>query len=193
MKRIGVFCGSSPGTLPDYARAAQQLAGALVARSLGLVYGGAKVGLMGEIARAVKALGGEVIGVIPRTLVEMEVAFRELDDLRMVESMHERKAVIGDLSDGFVAMPGGFGTLDELFEVLTWAQLGIQRKPCGLLNIAGYWNELLAFLDHAVDQRFIKGAHRSLLLVADDPERLLESFESYRPAAGSKWLDRQVR
>ena len=150
MKRIAVFSGSSPGVQPDYMIAAKRLAETLVSRSHALVYGGANVGLMGELARSVKALGGEVIGVIPRSLVEKEVAYRELHDLRIVESMHERKAVIADLSDGFVAMPGGFGTLDEFFEVLTWAQLGIHQKPCGLPNIAGYWNTLLVFLDHAL-------------------------------------------
>src|SRR5216684_3054588 len=152
MKRIAVFSGSSPGVQPDSMIAAKRLAETLVSRSHALVYGGANVGLMGELARSVKALGGEVIGVIPRSLVEKEVAYRELHDLRIVESMHERKAVIANLSDGFVAM------------------------PCGLLNIAGYWNTLLAFLDHAVGQRFIKDAHRSMVFVADDPERLLDKF-----------------
>ncbi len=193
MKRIAVFSGSSPGVQPDYMIAAKRLAETLVSRSHALVYGGANVGLMGELARSVKALGGEVIGVIPRSLVEKEVAYRELHDLRIVESMHERKAVIADLSDGFVAMPGGFGTLDEFFEVLTWAQLGIHQKPCGLLNIAGYWNTLLAFLDHAVGQRFIKDAHRSMVFVADDPERLLDSFGLYRPPVIDKWLDHEAR
>ncbi len=135
MKRICVFCGSSPGARLEYARAARELADLLIKRNIGLVYGGARVGIMGEIASAVLKQGGEVIGVIPQELVEKEVAFTELTDLRIVGSMHERKALMAELSDGFIALPGGLGTIEEFFEVLTWAQLGLHRKPCGLLNV----------------------------------------------------------
>lgn len=191
--RISVFSGSSPGARPEYVLAVRQLAEALVSRTIGLVYGGASVGLMGELARTVEASGGEVIGVIPKSLVDKEVAYRELKDLRVVSSMHERKALIADLVDGFIAIPGGLGTLEEFFEVLTWAQLGIHQKPCGLLNVAGYYGRLLDFLDHAVDQRFVRDVHRSLIIVNDNPNALVESLLEYRPVAVDKWLDREAR
>ena len=193
MKRISVFCGSSPGLRSEYMLAAKQLGEAMASRSIGLVYGGASVGLMGEVARTVESLGGEVIGVIPQSLVDKEVAYRELNDLRVVGSMHERKALIADLVEGFIAMPGGLGTLEEFFEVLTWAQLGIHQKPCGLLNIAGYYDKLLDFLDYAVEQRFVKDTHRSLILVDAEPKRLLDSLVSYQPVIVDKWLDREAR
>jgi len=173
--------------------AAKQLGEAMASRSIGLVYGGASVGLMGEVARTVESLGGEVIGVIPQSLVDKEVAYRELNDLRVVGPMHERKALIADLVEGFIAMPGGLGTLEEFFEVLTWAQLGIHQKPCGLLNIAGYYDKLLDFLDYAVEQRFVKDIHRSLILVDAEPKRLLDSLVSYQPVIVDKWLDREAR
>ena len=190
MKRLCVFCGSSPGADLAFASAARQLGALLADRGIGLVYGGASVGLMAEIANAAIAAQGEVIGVIPRSLVDREVAHRGLRDLRVVDSMHQRKAVMADLSDGFIAMPGGLGTLEEFFEVLTWAQLGMHTKPCGLLNIRGFYDKLLAFLDHAVDQRFIKPAHRATVIVADTPDALLAELESYRAPTSGKWIDR---
>lgn len=181
MKRLCVFCGSSPGARPDYTQAARHLGHVLAAKKIGLVYGGGSVGVMGEIANAVLERGGEVTGVVPRGLVEKEVAFTELSDLRVVASMHERKALMVELSDGFIALPGGLGTIEELFEALTWAQLGIHQKPCGILNVCGYYDRLIGFLDHVVGQHFVESAHRSMLLVNESPEALLKDFEAYRP------------
>lgn len=181
MKRICVFCGSSPGARPEYAAAAVQLGRTLVRRGMGLVYGGASVGLMGELARAVLREGGEVTGIIPRDLARAEVALTELADLRVVESMHERKATHFELSDGFIALPGGLGTLEELFEILTWAQLGIHQRPCGLLNVCDYFGPLMAFLDQTIEEGFVERAHRSLVLVDESPDGLLDQFEIYRP------------
>ncbi|MEN4099329.1 MAG: TIGR00730 family Rossman fold protein, partial [Anaerolineaceae bacterium] len=155
MKRICVFCGSSPGARPEYLDAAAALGQALARRGLGLVYGGGRLGLMGAIARAALAAGGEVTGVIPRGLVEREVGFTELNDLRVVESMHERKALMIELSDGFIALPGGLGTIEEFFEALTWGQLGLHQKPCGLLNVSGYFDHLVAFLDNVRAEQFV--------------------------------------
>jgi uncharacterized protein (TIGR00730 family) len=184
MKRLCVFCGSNLGRHPAYAEAAQDLARALVTRKIDLVYGGARVGVMGVLADAVLAAGGHVIGVIPQGLVEQEVAHTGVPDLRVVASMHERKLVMAELSDGFIALPGGLGTLEELFEILTWAQLGLHRKPCGLLNIRGYYRRLIDFLDHAVAEQLLKAEYRALLLVEERPERLLDRFEGHRgPAA----------
>lgn len=188
--RVCVFCGSSPGAIPAYGELAARFGRRLVAEGLGLVYGGASVGLMGQLADAVLAAGGEVIGVIPQALVDMEVAHTGLTDLRIVATMHERKAVMADLGDAFVALPGGIGTLDELFEVLTWAQLGLHTKPAGLLDLAGYFQPLLAFLDGAVNARFLQPAHRGMLLVEDDPARLLAAFRAYQPPPPFKWVDR---
>lgn len=157
-----------------------------------MVYGGAKVGLMGVLADAVLAGGGEVIGVIPAHLEAKEVAHRGLTELRVVSSMHERKAVMAELSDGVIALPGGLGTLEELFEMLTWAQLGLHRKPCGVLNVAGYFDRLLEFLDHAVDQRFISELHRGLLLSDDDPTALVDRMMTYTVPNTGKWLDRET-
>ncbi len=174
MSRICVFAGSSPGALDDYGAAARALARALTARGMGLVYGGAKIGLMGILADTVLECGGEVIGVMPGHLVDREVAHTGLSKLHVVDSMHQRKAVMAELSDGVIALPGGLGTLDELFEILTWAQLGLHRKPCGLLNVAGYFDRLLDFLDHATDQRFVPAGHRELLLADSDATTLLD-------------------
>jgi uncharacterized protein (TIGR00730 family) len=186
MKRICVFCGSSPGSKPEYARAARQL-GALLAQSkIGLVFGGGRVGLMGQLARAALDNGGEVIGVIPRELHEKRVAFSGLSDLRVVGSMHERKAMMAELADGFMALPGGLGTLEEIFEVLTWAQLGMHGKPCGLLNVGDFYTPLLAFLDQVVARGFLDAVHRSMILTADNPKELLRQFASYRPASADK-------
>jgi uncharacterized protein (TIGR00730 family) len=181
MKRICVFCGSSPGARPEYAQAARQLGQALAGRDMGLVYGGGRVGVMGEIAAAAIQAGGEVIGVIPQGLVDKEIAFTELSDLRVVPSMHERKALMAELSDAFIALPGGLGTFEEFFEVLTWAQLSLHCKPCGLLNVAGYFAALMRFLDHAVGEQFVQPEHRSMLLVDESPEALLDRFQAYQP------------
>ncbi len=181
MKRICVFCGSSPGARPEYRQAARQLAYTLASKQIGLVYGGGSVGVMGEIARTVLDEGGEVIGVIPKALAKKKVAFTELPDLRVVGSMHERKALMAELADGFIALPGGLGTIEEFFEVLTWAQLGIHSKPCGLLNVGQYYDKLISFLDHTVSEQFVEGAHRSMVLIAGSPEALLEQFETYQP------------
>jgi hypothetical protein len=173
MRRVTVFCGSNPGRRPDYAQAARQLAHELAAGGIGLVYGGSSVGTMGVLARAVLQAGGEVIGVIPRLLVEREVAFTALPDLRVVDSMQERKVQMAELADAFIALPGGIGTMDEFFEMVSWTQLGLQRKPCGLLNVCGYYDRLIGFVDHAVDQGFIRQEHRSIVVVDHDPSGLL--------------------
>jgi uncharacterized protein (TIGR00730 family) len=164
----------------------------LVRRKLGLVYGGAKVGLMGVLADAVLGAGGEVIGVIPDRLMTRELAHAGLHELRVVASMHDRKREMADLADAFVALPGGIGTLEELTEVLSWAQLGLHGKPCGVLDAAGYFERLIAFLDHAVDERFLAPAHRAMLLVASDPDQLLDRLAAYRAPAVEKWLDRDT-
>ena len=186
MKRIGVFCGASPGRKPEYPRAARRLGRALADRDIGLVFGGGKVGMMGEIAQAVLEKGGQVIGVIPRNLMIEEIAFTELSDLRVVDSMHERKALIAELSDGFVALPGGLGTLEEFFEALTWAQLGLHPKPCGLLNVQQYFSKLTHFLDHAANEQFIDMAHRSMILIDESAEGLLDQMEAYQPPQTDK-------
>jgi uncharacterized protein (TIGR00730 family) len=190
MKRLCVYCGSSPGSQPHYTEAAENLARVLVKRNIEVVYGGASVGMMGVLANTVLAEGGHVIGIIPQTLVDKEVAHPGLSDLRVVNSMHERKTLMAELSDGFIALPGGLGTLEEVFEVLTWAQLGLHQKPCGLLNIRGYYRSLIAFLDHAVSERFIRDVHRTMLLVEEEPERLLDHFERYQAPEVVKWVDR---
>lgn len=174
--RICVFTGSRHGANREYAQAAKQLGRELIAHGYGLVYGGGNVGLMTVIADSVLELKGHVTGVIPNSLVSKEVAHFGLSDLRMVDSMHERKALMAELSDGFIAMPGGIGTMEEFFEVLSWAQLGLHEKPCGLLNVAGYYDPLIQFLDHAVEQDFIKPKHRALMVVESDPGRLLDRF-----------------
>jgi hypothetical protein len=189
MKRICVFCGSNAGAKPVYLKAARELGSELAARGIGLVYGGATIGLMGEVARSVLAGGGEVIGVIPRSMATREIAFTALADLRIVGSMHERKAAMSDLADGFIALPGGLGTLEEFCEILTWGQLGIHRKPCGWLNIENYYGKLLRFLDYGVEEGFIKPAHRGLAIVEAEIPALLKRFEDFKPAVASKWLE----
>jgi uncharacterized protein (TIGR00730 family) len=188
MKRICVFCGSNPGRGGKYRNTAVKLGHALAERGLGLVYGGGKVGLMGTIADAVLERGGEVIGVIPEDLVRKEVAHEGLADLRVVGSMHERKALMERLSDGFIAMPGGFGTLDEFCEILTWAQLGLHQKPCGILNVDGYFDLFMKFVDHSVAQGFVRAEHRALVLESCEPEELLAGFAKYKPVDLDKWL-----
>ena len=181
MKRICVFCGSSPGIKPEYRQTAQNLGHALVKRNLGLVYGGASVGMMGTVAKAVFEQGGDIVGIIPKDLAKKNVAFHELSDLRIVNTMHERKAMMSELSDGFIALPGGLGTIEEIFEVITWAQLGIHHKPCGFLNVGHYYDKLLEFLDYAVQQQFIQQEYRSMILVDEWPDALLQQFEKYQP------------
>jgi uncharacterized protein (TIGR00730 family) len=183
---ICVFTGSKLGAQYDYADAARQLGWALVKRGHDLVYGGGNVGLMGVIADTVLEFHGHVTGVIPDALVSEEVAHQGLSDLRVVGSMHERKAVMAELSDGFIAMPGGIGTMEEFFEVLSWAQLGIHNKPCGLLNVAGYYQMLIEFLDHAVEHGFLKPKHRSLLIVEAEPRKLIERLEEFAMTHAAK-------
>ena len=190
MKRVCVFCGSSPGARPGYRTAAEALGAAIARRGLGLVYGGAHVGLMGAVADAALLHGGEVIGVLPRALEAKELAHRNLSALYVVESMHERKALMAELSDCFVALPGGIGTLEETFEAWTWTQLGLHEKPCALLDVDGYYAALHAFLDHAVAERFVRPEHRAMLLVESDPERMLDALSGWRAPIVEKWLDR---
>lgn len=191
MQRICVFCGSSAGERPAYTEAARQTAQALVERGLGLVYGGGRVGLMGIVADRMLELGGEVIGIMPRALVEKEIEHRGLTELHVVSSMHERKAMMADHADGFIALPGGFGTFEEFCEVLTWAQLGYHSKPCGLLNIADYYAPLLALFDQAVTEGFVRAEHRSIVLVDETPDRLLAQFAAYEPPTIPKWVSRR--
>jgi len=188
VRRVCVFSGSSTGTNVQHRHTTVALARALAARGLELVYGGGCVGLMGVLADAMLAAGGRVIGVIPRTLMQREVGHRGLTELKIVDSMHERKAEMVALSDGFIALPGGFGTLDEMFEVLTWAQLGVHAHPCGVLNSDGFFDALFAYLDRAVAEGFVRAEHRAMWMADDDPERLLDRFAEYRPPAIEKWL-----
>jgi uncharacterized protein (TIGR00730 family) len=188
--RLCIFCGSSPGARPEYSTATAELAQLLSDRGIGIVYGGASVGLMGVLADTAMAAGAEVIGVIPEALEQKEIGHQGLTHLRVVGSMHERKALMAELSDGFVALPGGSGTLEELFEVFTWSQLGLHRKPCALLNVAGYYDGLTAFLDHAVQERFMRAEHRSMLLCEDSAEAMLAAVESFEPPVVDKWIDR---
>src|SRR3712207_4846874 len=193
MERVCVYCGSSPGARPEYRTAAEELGRALAGRGIVLVYGGGHVGLMGAVADAARAAGGEVIGVIPRALVDREVAHTGLDDLRVVGSMHERNALMADLADAFVALLGGVGTLEELVEIMTWTQLGLHAKPCGVLDVECYYADLLAFLDHAVRERFLRPEHRALLVHADAPAALLDALAAWVPPAVPKWIDRRER
>jgi len=188
-RRITVFCGSATGSDPRHAAAARELGHQMVDRGIGLVYGGGSIGLMGTIADAVLERGGEVIGVIPRTLWEREVGHRGLTDLRIVETMHERKAIMAELGDAFVALAGGLGTLEELFEAWTWSQLGLHRKPCAILDATGYYADLVSFLDKAVDAGFVGATNRAMLIVEQDPAALFERLASYAPPSVSRWID----
>src|SRR5574343_577634 len=188
MKSICVYCGSSPGRQPIYADAADSLAAALVKRNLRLIYGGAGIGIMGRLADQVLQLGGEVIGVIPKALAHKEIAHANLTELHITSSMHERKMLMAELSDGFIALPGGIGTLEELFEIWTWAQLGFHHKPCGLLNVNNYYDALIEFLDHMQTEHFVKAHHREMLMVEIDADSLLERFSSYQATAAKQWL-----
>ena len=188
MRSVCVFCGSNTGSGQAYVEAARALAGAMARRGMKLVYGGGSIGLMGVLGEAALAAGVHVTGVTPRRLVEREVVHAGLTELLVVETMHERKARMADLSDAFIALPGGLGTLDELFEVLTWTQMGIHRKPCALLDVDGYFRSLIAFLDHAVHERFVRPEHRDMLVVGAEPDALLDRLAAARPPAVSKWL-----
>jgi uncharacterized protein (TIGR00730 family) len=190
VRRVCVFCGSSYGARLEYASAASAVGQGLALRGIGLVYGGARVGLMGCVAEAALQAGGEVIGVIPASLVAKEIAHTGVSDLRIVSSMHERKALMAELSDAFLALPGGMGTLEELCEVLTWSQLGLHRKPCGLLNVAGYYDPLLDLFDHAVSEGFLKRVHREMVLSGADPDILIPSLLEYRVPVVDKWVER---
>jgi uncharacterized protein (TIGR00730 family) len=191
VKRVCVFCGSNAGASSAYVQAAREMGGTISRLGLGLVYGGGNVGLMGMLADAVLARGSEVIGVIPRSMVEKELAHRGLTKLHIVPSMHERKALMAELADAFIALPGGYGTLEEFCEILTWAQLGLHRKPCGLLNIEGFYDPLLAQIDHAVQARFVRAEHRALFVVEQRPEALLQCLLAFQPPAVQKWIGRE--
>lgn len=188
MKRLCVFCGSAAGRDPAYRAAARALGLLLPSRGLGLVYGGGHVGLMGIVADAALAAGGEVIGVLPRGLQAREVGHERLSELRVVDTMHERKAAMAELAGGFIALPGGMGTLEETAEVLTWSQLGIHRKPVGLLNVNGYWRPLVGFFDHAVAEGFLRPEHRALLLVEEEPAALIDRMLAWRPPELPRWI-----
>jgi len=189
MRRICVYCGSNRGARPEYAGAAVRLGEELVRRGLELVYGGSSRGIMGVLADAVLDRGGTAIGVMPHSLVRKEIAHGGLQELHVTETMHERKAMMAGLSDGFVALPGGFGTLEEIVEVITWGQLGFHTKPCGLLNVAGYYDRFLNYVAHAVDEGFLRDEHRRMLLVAAEPAELLDGFASYAAPKLEKWVD----
>ncbi len=193
LKRICVFCGSSVGTPPAYAAAARELGRTLTERGLGIVFGGGKVGLMGVLADAALEVGGEAIGVIPEALVAREIGHNGLTELHVVRSMHERKTLMADLADAFIALPGGYGTFEEFFEAVTWTQLGIHKKPCGLLNVEGYYDALLALLNRAVADGFVREANRSLVLDAPDVATLLKKLEAFRPAAAELRIGKAER
>ena len=192
MKRICVFAGSSAGARRSYRNTAEDLGRTLARRGIGVVFGGGRVGLMGVLADAALGAGGDVIGVIPKALDAKELGHKGLTELRIVASMHERKAMMADLSDGYIALPGGWGTMDELFEILTWGQLGLHQRPCGLLNVDGYFDGLLAFMTHMIDERFVRPENGSMLAVAISPAELLDRMAAYVPPAVEKWLDRDT-
>jgi uncharacterized protein (TIGR00730 family) len=189
MRRICVYAGSNPGNDPAYADAARALAALMAERGIGLVYGGGKVGLMGVLADTILAAGGEAIGVMPQALIDREIGHPGLTELKVVDSMHERKALMAELADAFVAVPGGIGTLEELIEVYTWSQLGIHDKACGVLNVHGYYDGLASFLDHAVQEGFLRPQHRAVLTVAEDPRELLDALAAFIPPRVGKWLE----
>lgn len=193
MNSVCVFCGSSPGADPVFQAAVAATGREIARRGVRLVYGGGNVGLMGAVADAALAAGGVVIGVIPDALLRKEVAHAGLTELLVVRSMHERKATMADLADGFLALPGGFGTIEEFVEVLTWAQLGLHDKPCGLLNVAGFYDPLLAMFDRAVEQRFLRAEHRGIVRTGDSVADLLDRMAGDHPWRGEKWLDREAR
>jgi uncharacterized protein (TIGR00730 family) len=192
MKALCVYCGSNPGADPEYAAIATGFGALLASKGITLVYGGGNLGLMGAVADGALGAGGRVIGVMPRSLIEKEVAHQKLTELHAVSSMHERKMKMAELSDAFVALPGGMGTLEEIFEVCTWSQLGFHQKPCAFLNVAGFYSSLLGFLKHMVQERFMKEENYLSIIVESDPEQLLDRLASYRYVAVDKWLDRTV-
>lgn len=191
MKNLCVYCGSSPGKDPAFLEAGRELGRLLVARGIGLVYGGAGIGVMGAVADAVLAGGGRAIGIIPEALAIREVAHAGLTEQHVVGSMHERKQLMAERSDGFVALPGGWGTFEEIFEVLTWAQLGFHQKPCGLLNVNGYYDHLHTFLENAIDSGFVPPVCREMLMVEENPERLLDRYADYRAPRVRKWITQE--
>jgi uncharacterized protein (TIGR00730 family) len=193
MNRICVFCGTNPGSRPEYGAAARQLGQILASQDIELVYGGASVGIMGQLADSVHEHGGHVTGIIPQQLVEKESAHTGIPDLIVVASMHQRKSQMADMSDAFIALPGGIGTLEGFFEILTWGQLGIHAKPSGILNVAGYFDALSGFLDHAVREGFLTEAHRNAIIVESSPDRLLERLRAYTPPEGEKFMGRTNR
>jgi uncharacterized protein (TIGR00730 family) len=193
LSSVAVYCGSNPGNDPAYAQTASALGRILAGRGIRLVFGGGDVGLMGAVAGAVLEYGGEAHGVITEALVAKEIARGGLTSLRVVETMHERKAVMADAADAFIMLPGGFGTFDEFFEVLTWTQLGIHAKPCGMLDVAGFFAPLRAMIDGAVTAGFVHPAHRDMVVTDDDPARLLDRLAAWKPPTVSKWLDRADR
>ena len=193
LRSLCVFCGSSPGADPVHAEAARALGRALGAAGIGLVYGGGKVGLMGIVADAALAAGSHVIGVIPRALADLEVAHDGLSALHVTGSMHERKAMMADLSDGFIALSGGIGTFEELFEIWTWGQLGDHRKPVALLNVAGFYDKLISFVDDVVTAGFLRDAHRAMLMIDREPQALVARMQAYRPPVVEQWIGRQER
>lgn len=188
MRRVCVFCASAPGTRPDYAQAAERLGQAIAARGLGLVYGGGAVGLMGVVARAAQAAGAPVTGIIPHGLVMREAGNRDLADLRVVASMHERKAMMAELSDGFLVLPGGFGTLEEAVEALTWLQLGIHRKPVVFIDTLGFWRKQMAMLDHMVAEGLLRPEMRAMAMIAPDPDAALDAMAAFTPPDVPRWL-----
>jgi uncharacterized protein (TIGR00730 family) len=188
IQKLAVFCGSSAGNIPLYARAAESLAEALCTADIGLVYGGGNVGLMGILADRVLAQGGQAIGVIPKSLVQVELAHTELTEIHIVETMHERKALMAVLSDGYIMLPGGPGSLDEFFEMVTWAQLGYHSKPCGILNTNGYYDNLLTFLDHATEKGFMQPVYRNMLIVEESAATLIQRFQTYQAPLEKKWV-----
>ncbi|WP_027192781.1 LOG family protein [Megalodesulfovibrio gigas] len=190
MASVCVFCGANPGNSPAYLDSSKHLGRLLARRGITLVYGGASVGCMGAVADAALDAGGRVVGIIPRSLWEKEIGHPGLTELLVVDSMHERKAAMAAHSDAFIALPGGVGTLEEFFEVMTWSQLGFHHKPCGLLNVGGYYDGLAAFLDHAVTQGFLKEPHRRIALTDADPEALLEAFARWIPPRTGKWIEK---
>jgi uncharacterized protein (TIGR00730 family) len=192
LRALCVFCGSNPGRDPVYERVAREMGELLAHRRVRLIYGGGGIGLMGAIAKAAMAAGGEVIGVIPHALRAKELAYHQLTDLHVVDTMHERKQLMADLSDGFVAMPGGFGTFEEFCETLTWAQLGLHNKPCAMLNVAGYYDRMLAMFDHAMNERFVQAHHRQMIIAESDPARLLDAMAAYHGPPTEQWLTRDA-
>lgn len=188
ISRICVFCGSSPGKQAEYVESAKELGQEFVRQDIELVYGGGNIGLMGAVAETVMAEGGKVIGIIPQFLAEKEVAYQDITTLHIVNSMHERKAMMAELADGFIALPGGLGTFEELLEILTWNQLGVQKKPCAIFNMAGFYQHLLALLEHAVSEKFLKPVHRDMLLVAESAADTVKLISNYEHTHTDKWL-----